>query len=131
MPPQADHTGLLGVLAGEAAFTAGDPWLDAVLATLEDNRALLEARLAGLTGIRWTPPGASYLGWLDCRDAGLVPDPAAALLRDGRLAVNPGLDYGSPGHGFVRLNFGTSTELVGEMADRMDAALAAAASAHA
>jgi hypothetical protein len=31
----------------------------------------------------------------------------------------------------VRLNFGTSTELVGEMADRMDAALAAAASAHA
>jgi cystathionine beta-lyase len=126
MPPQADHTGLLGVLASEVAFTACDEWLDGVIATLARNREILATQLAHTAGIRWIPPGASYLAWLDCREAGLEPHPAAALLRDGRLAVSPGHDYGPPGRGFVRLNFGTSSELVKDMAERIHAALAKA-----
>src|SRR5829696_8164100 len=41
VPSMTDHAGLLGVLAAEAAFTEGDEWLDAVLAQLDANRALL------------------------------------------------------------------------------------------
>ena len=75
-----DHTGLLGVLGAEAAFTDGDDWLDAVLNQLESNRALLVKRLAErLPEVAWTPPQASYLAWLDCRQLGLGDDPAEQL----------------------------------------------------
>lgn len=115
----SDHVGLLGVLAAEAAFTDGDPWLDALLAQLDQNRSLLGERLAAeLPGVCWTPPRASFIAWLDCRALDLGDDPAAAFLRHG-VALSPGLSYGSPGAGFARLNFGTSPELVSEMVRRM------------
>jgi cystathionine beta-lyase len=123
LPELADRVGLLGVVAAEAAFAHGDAWLDAVLRQLTDNRALLGERLAAeLPDVVWTPPQATYLAWLDCRALGLGDDPAATLLARGRVALSPGLDYGSTGAGFVRLNFGTSPELVAETVRRMAAA---------
>ena len=120
LPSQADHCGLLGVVAAEAAFADGDAWLDAVLEQLDANRALLGERLAeALPGVAWTPPEATYLAWLDCRALGLGDEPAAAFLERGRVALSRGLDYGRVGAGFVRLNFGTSRELVGETVRRM------------
>lgn len=115
----SDHVGLLGVLAAEAAFTDGDLWLDALLTQLDFNRSLLSERLAAeLPSVRWTPPQASFIAWLDCRGLGLGDDPAAAFLRHG-VALSPGLAYGSPGAGFARLNFGTSPRLVAEIVRRM------------
>jgi cystathionine beta-lyase len=120
LPPLADRAGLLGVVASEAAFRDGDEWLDALLARLDANRTLLAERLAAsLPEVVWTPPEATYLAWLDCRALGLGDDPAAAFLARGQVALSPGLHYGAAGAGFVRLNFGTSPELVGEMVTRM------------
>lgn len=114
-----DHVGLLGVVAAEAAFTYGDPWLDGLLVRLHANRSVLRERLAGeLPEIRWTPPGASFIAWLDCRELGFGEDPAAMFLRHG-VALSPGLAYGRTGAGFARLNFGTGPELLGEILDRM------------
>jgi len=114
-----DHVGLLGVIAAEAAFTHGDPWLDALLARLHANRSVLGDRLAKeLPEIGWTPPEASFIAWLDCRELGLGEDPAATFLRHG-VALSPGLAYGREGAGFVRLNFGTGPELLGKILDRM------------
>jgi cysteine-S-conjugate beta-lyase len=122
MPDLSDRAGLLGVIAAEAAFADGDAWLDAVLARLDANRALLGERLAAeLPEVRWTPPAATYLAWLDCRALGLGDDPAPHFLARGRVALSRGLDYGRPGAGFVRLNFGTSPELVAEAVARMAA----------
>jgi cystathionine beta-lyase len=73
--------------------------------------------------MEWTPPQASYLAWLDCRRLGLGDEPAAIFLERGRVALARGLDYGEQGSGFVRLNFGTSPELVTETVRRMKAAL--------
>ena len=124
VPSLTDHAGLLGVLAAEAAFADGDDWLDAVLAQLDANRTLLGALLpTALPGVRWTPPEATYLAWLDCRALGLGDDPAGAFLERGRVALSPGLDYGRSGAGHARLNFGTSPELVAEAVRRMTAAL--------
>ena len=90
MLPMTDHTGLLGVLGAEAAFTDGDDWLDAVLNQLESNRALLVKRLAErLPEVAWTPPQASYLAWLDCRQLGLGDDPAEQLNSRARIALSP------------------------------------------
>jgi cystathionine beta-lyase len=124
LPDLSDQVGLLRVLAAEAAFAESDEWLDAVLAQLDVNRSLLGERLtAEVPAIRWRPPMASYLAWLDCRELGLGDDPAETLLERGRLALSPGLDYGREGAGFARLNFGTSPELVAEAVRRIRSAL--------
>jgi cysteine-S-conjugate beta-lyase len=122
--PQHDHTGLLGEIAAEAAFRDGDAWLDAVLGQLERNRAQLHQELAErLPEIRWRPPQATYLAWLDCTRLGLGDEPAATFLDRGRVALGRGLDYGRPGAGYVRLNFATSPEHLSDAVTRMSAAL--------
>ncbi|HEY2444056.1 MAG TPA: aminotransferase class I/II-fold pyridoxal phosphate-dependent enzyme [Streptosporangiaceae bacterium] len=115
----------LGVLATIAAFREGVPWLDAVLAQLDHNRALLAKLLAThLPSVRYLPPEASFLAWLDCRALGL-DDPAARFLERGRVAVNPGPDYGDQGRGFIRLNMGTSPDMLQEILTRMGSAIGA------
>jgi cystathionine beta-lyase len=85
------------------------------------------ARLLGdhLPGVGYVPPEASFLAWLDCRALGLGEDPAEAFLTRGRVALSPGPGFGTPGHGFARLNMGTSPELMAEAVRRMAAAVPA------
>ena len=117
------RAGYLGAVAAEAAFREGDEWLDGVLETLAGNRRLLGELLAErLPGVRYAPPQASFLAWLDCRGLGLGDDPAAVFLERGRVALSRGLDFGPQGAGFARLNIGTSPELVEEAVTRMAAA---------
>jgi cystathionine beta-lyase len=115
-----ERSGLLGVHASVAAFSDDGPWLDALQVHLDRNRRLLADLLARrLPEIRYVPPEAGYLAWLDCTDLGLGDEPAAVFLADGRVALARGLDFGRPGAGFARLNFGTSRTLLTEIVDRM------------
>jgi cysteine-S-conjugate beta-lyase len=124
MPTSHDHCGLLGVIAAEAAFEHGDAWLDAVIDQLDANRSLLARTLIReLPKITWTPPQATYLAWLDCTGLGLGDEPAEAFLRNGRVALGRGLDYGPRGARHVRLNFATSPEHLTEIVARMTAGL--------
>ena len=117
--------GQLGVLGSVAAFADSLPWLDALLAQLDENRGLLARLLAEqLPGVRYVPPEASFLAWLDCRALGLGDDPAAAFLDRGRVALSAGPGFGTQGRGFARLNMGTSPELIAEAVRRMALALA-------
>jgi cystathionine beta-lyase len=110
----------LGVLASVAAFTEGLPWLDAALGQLDQNRALLADLLRErLPAVGYAQPQASFLAWLDCRALGLGDDPAAVFLDRGQVAVGHGPRFGSEGNGFVRLNIGTSPELIAEAVRRM------------
>jgi cystathionine beta-lyase len=119
------RAGLLGVVGTQAAFEHADAWLDDLLAALDANRARLTALLdEHLPAIAYRPPEASFLAWLDCRALGLGNDPAAAFLERGRVALVPGHEFGAPGRGFARLNFGTSEALLTEAVRRMAAAAA-------
>jgi cystathionine beta-lyase len=110
----------LGVLASVAAFTEGLPWLDAARHQLDQNRALLADLLRDrLPAVGYAQPQASFLAWLDCRALGLGDDPATAFLDKGQIAVSRGPAFGSQGSGFVRLNIGTSPELIAEAVRRM------------
>ena len=77
---------------------------------------------AHLPGVGYAPPQASFLAWLDCRDLGLGDDPSAVFLEQGNVALGHGPDFGTEGHGFARLNMGTSPELLAEAVRRMAAA---------
>lgn len=121
MPPEVSFgSGLLGVLASEIAFTDGVGWLDSLLAGLDHNRQRLAARLREeVPEIRYRPPDATYLAWLDCRELGLGDDPAQAFLDAGRLALGVGPTFGAPGNGFARLNFATRPDLIDEAVHRI------------
>ncbi len=126
MPTEAPfRCGNLGVLASVAAFDDGDAWLDALVQHLAGNRALLAELLADrLPQVRWTPPQASYLAWLDCR--AVADDPAGLFLDRGRVGLAPGPDFGEPGRGFARLTYGTTRAVLEESVARMAAAVARA-----
>ena len=114
----------LGVVASVAAFTSARPWLDAMLAQIDENRRLLTRLLAeSLPAIGYVPPEASFLTWLDCRRLGLGDDPSEAFLERGRVALSPGPHFGDQGRGYARLNIGTSPALIGEAVKRMAAAV--------
>jgi cystathionine beta-lyase len=122
--PQHDHASLLGEIAAEVAFRDGDDWLDAVISQLDRNRDQLQVDLATqLPQIRWRPPQATYLAWLDCTALNLGANPAEAFLNHGRVALGPGVNYGSIGRGHVRLNFATSPAHLTDAVKRMTATL--------
>ncbi|HET7456114.1 MAG TPA: aminotransferase class I/II-fold pyridoxal phosphate-dependent enzyme [Gemmatimonadaceae bacterium] len=125
-PERLERVGHLGVVATVAAFTEGGAWLDALVAHLGRNRALLTRLLAEeLPEVGWVPPEAGYLAWLDCRALGLGDDPARTFLTRGRVALTRGLEFGAGGAGFARLNMGTSSELLREAVRRMRAGVRA------
>jgi cysteine-S-conjugate beta-lyase len=116
--------GLFGVIASQAAFADGQSWLDGLLAGLDANRRLLAELLAvRLPAIGYRPPEGTYLAWLDCRRLDLPGEASAVFLQRGRVAVNPGRDFGPPGAGFVRLNLATHPDILTEAVERMAAAL--------
>jgi cysteine-S-conjugate beta-lyase len=113
----AHYFGAANVMAVEAtaaAWTAGDAWLQAVRGVLDENRHTLADLLAThLPGVRYTPPDATYLAWLDCRALGLGNDPAVTFRKRG-VELSPGPQFGVEGEGFVRLNFATSPAILAD-----------------
>jgi len=132
LPPETPyHAGHLGVLASRAAYGAGAAWRASVLEILDRNRRLLGELLAEhLPRVRYVPPSAGYLTWLDCRDLGFpaasAHDPAARFLESGRVALSPGPSFGTGGAHHARLNIATSRGLLEEAVRRMARAATAA-----
>ena len=141
MPEEVGHgASHLGVIAHTAALRGGAAWLDALLADLDANRALLGRLLAEhLPGVRYTPPEGTYLAWLDCRPLGLggadeelgggpgvvsdMAGPARLFLDRARVALSSGHVFGTGGAGHVRLNFATSQAILTEAVTRMGRAV--------
>jgi cystathionine beta-lyase len=113
---------VLGYVAMLAAYRDGQPWLDEALAYLEANRDHVVATVRReMPGVSVAPPEATYLAWLDCRQAGIPDnDPYTFFLGRAKVALNDGRTFGRGGEGHVRLNFGcpraTVTEGLGRMA---------------
>ncbi len=138
LPEEVSHgPSHLGILAHTAAFHHGEPWLDALLAGLAKNRALLQSLLTDhLPKVRWMPPEGTYLAWLDCRDLGLhhadgegpgivteLAGPARFFLDESKVALSSGHVFGPGGAGYVRLNFATSQANLTEAITRMGRAV--------
>ena len=121
MPPAVTwRASLFGAVASTAAYTQSSDWLDGLLITLDKNRKLVDDLIQSmLPGIRYRIPDFGYLAWLDMTSLGLGEDPAARILEKGKVALNGGILYGPKHKNFVRLNFGTSTELITEGFNRI------------
>ncbi|MBN8423171.1 aminotransferase class I/II-fold pyridoxal phosphate-dependent enzyme [Microbacterium esteraromaticum] len=115
------RTGQFGLLAAAAAFAPeSDEWLDGLLLTLDANRRLLGDLLADrLPEAQYRMPDAGYLGWIDLSALGWGANPAKRILREGKVALHFGPAFGAEGAGHVRLNFGTSPEIITEAIERI------------
>lgn len=122
MPAEVEwRTSLFGMLASTAALSPeSDAWLDGVLLTLDDNRALLGELLAEHTpGARYREPDAGYLAWVDLSARGLGENPATRILREAKVAFHFGPAFGAEGVGHVRVNFGCSADVLREAIARV------------
>jgi cysteine-S-conjugate beta-lyase len=122
-----DHfLGAINLMAAEATVAAwehGDEWLDAVVAHLDRNRSLLADLVAQfLPEVRYHPPAATYLAWLDCAELGLGSEPVQAF-REVGVELSDGNDFGPLGAGHVRVNFATSRDILVRIVTTMASAL--------
>lgn len=113
----------IGVAASTAAYGFGGSWRTGLLDQLDHRRHLLGELLAEeLPGVDYRAPEATFLAWIDCRGLGL-DDPADRFLRQGGVAVSDGPPFGRGNDQFIRLNFGTSAELLERIVRAMGAAI--------
>jgi cystathionine beta-lyase len=114
----------LGYAACEAAFRDSEPWRQALLAYLRDNRDHIAAFLEQhLPQVKMTPCEATYLAWLDVSALNLK-DPGYFFEQHG-VGLADGAQYGVPAGQFVRLNFGCPRATLTEALNRMKRAVAA------
>ena len=118
------HPNILGLHAALAAYQQGQAWLDNVLVYLESNRDFLYKTVADtLPGVTMWKPEGTYLGWLDCRDLDLDVSPHDFFLKEAKVGLNNGSNFGHGGKGFVRINFGCPRALLVEGLARMKTAI--------
>lgn len=124
-----DGASTLGIEAAIAAYTHGGPWLDELLVFLRGSRDYIDRELLpAVPGLRWSPPAATYLGWLDFTQAPALQgeDPSTWLLREAKVALNAGHDFDPGVERCARLNFGTSLAILEEFVTRVRTAVSRA-----
>jgi len=110
--------GYVGLIA---AYTHGESWRQQLLPVLRENLRLIESTLAEkLPKVKMPKMEATYLAWLDFRAYDLE-NPVAFFEGKG-IGLSNGMDFGAP-KGFLRFNFGCSTERVQQGLDLICAAL--------
>jgi len=121
------HVNVLGQTAALAAFR-DDPdvneWLTGLRSYLTENRdVLVDYVTARLPDLKTTVPQATYLGWLDCREAGIEGDPYEFFLQKAKIAFGDGGRFGPGGQGFIRVNFGCPRAYLIKALEQMEEAL--------
>ncbi|TBH21143.1 MalY/PatB family protein [Thermus thermamylovorans] len=109
---------VLAMAAWKAALEEGEAWLREVRGRLKANRDRVAA-WARAAGLGHFPPEGTYLAWLKTP----VPKAAAFFLREARVALNPGENFGEGYDRYVRLNFATYPEVLEEALRRLEKAL--------
>ena len=116
---------LLGFTAGLSAYTEAEDWLAELVTYLEGNRDFLfETIRRELPMLKMAKPEGTYLAWLDCSQAGIDGLPGEFFLKQAKVGLEEGKNFGRGGEGFVRLNFGCPRATLQEALERMKAALA-------
>lgn len=112
-------------IATMAAFKHGESWRQQMLRYLECNIRFIEEYCSNnIPQIRPLRPQASFLIWLDCRNLKLTHEELVDLfVNKAGLALNDGEMFNPGGEGFMRLNIGTSRDVLKEAMDRLSDAI--------
>ncbi|MFI2414771.1 MalY/PatB family protein [Streptomyces sp. NPDC018947] len=112
---------VLGMVAAEAAYTHGEPWLEDLLTYLRANHAHFARTVNSATSkVRVLPADSLYLAWMDCRGLGMDAESLNTfMLTKARLWLDKGQKFGIEGHGYMRVNLGCPRSTVDEAIGRL------------
>jgi cystathionine beta-lyase len=113
-----------GYVATETAFAQCGPWLEQLMATLEENLAMVCHFFdTQLPNVPYMKPQGTYLFWFDCSSLSLTDEELMNhFIHVGKIALNAGADYGPGGSQYMRLNFATPKVLIEEGLKRIKVA---------
>ena len=113
-----------GIEALISAYHEGAPWLEQLKVHLRSNISYVNSFLREhQIPIYAVPTEATFLMWLDCKEMNLPHDKLVDFfVYKARLGLNDGKSFGNSGEGFMRLNVGTSMEVLKEAMQRLHSA---------
>ncbi|HSM97596.1 MAG TPA: PatB family C-S lyase [Gallionella sp.] len=109
------------IVAFEAAYRNGAPWLDDLLGYLEVTYRMVHTFLQQhLPLIRLTAPEGTYLLWLDCRAMGLDDKQLNRFfVQQAKVGLSPGIIFGEQGSGFMRMNIAAPRSVIAEALEKI------------
>ena len=112
---------LMGMIACQAAYEHGGPWLDALLIYLEKNISYVREMVSkDFPGVRLVEPEGTYLLWLDFSGLGLSDIELREKIEKKCLVwLDHGTMFGSEGAGFQRINIACPKATLVEAFDRL------------
>lgn len=115
---------LFGMIASIAAYSKGHKWLDELVKYIRENVNIVEEYLKEhLPRIVPVHPEATYMIWLDCRKMGLNGKELQNFFtRKAGIGLNGGSVFGPGGEGFMRMNLGTTKDIVKKALDQINKA---------
>ena len=110
-----------GIEALIAAYQGGEGWLESLKVHLAENIAYVKAFLeSNHIPIKVVPTEATFLMWLDCKAMNLTQEALVDFfVNKAKLGLNDGASFGKAGEGFMRLNIGTSKDMLQEAMKRL------------
>lgn len=115
----------LGMVATQAAYEHGGPWLDQLKDYLEGNWQLLANMLAERTPeLQLIEAESTYLAWIDCRALGFDAWQLERFIEDeAKLWLDCGHIFGAGGDGFIRINIATQRSYLERAIDQLASAV--------
>lgn len=115
--------GSFGAAAQIAAYEQGEDWLEQLLAYLRGNAQYIREFIAErMPRVKYRPPEATYLAWLDFRDYGMDREQLWDFMcHKAWVATDDGPKFGpnGEGDGFQRLNFACPRQQLTQALERI------------
>ena len=110
-----------GLVAAEAAYCHGEPWLAELLEYIEGNFRYLQDYLTlHLPQLTVVPLEGTYLAWVNFGALGLGPARRSKLLKEAaKVWFNSGAMFGPEGADFERINIACPRDTLEEALERM------------
>ncbi len=119
------NTNIFGIVAQEAAYTKGEPWLEELLVYLRGNLRYLEDYVREkIPLLKVYPLEGTYLAWVDCGGLGMSDEALKEfMLRKARLWFDEGTMFGVGGSMFMRINLACTRNTLKEALTRLEKAV--------
>ncbi len=116
---------IFGLTAVKAAYTKGEPWMEAMLTYIRSNIENMKEYLAAhLPKVVMVETEGTYLVWLDFSAYGFTEDELEALIqKKAKLWLDGGTMFGPEGLGFQRVNMACSWSVLEKALDNLKSVL--------
>jgi len=116
---------IFGTVASIAAYSEGEEWLGELLEYLDKNvKYIMDYCREHIPEITPVRSEATYMMWLDCRKLGMNgKELQDFFVGKAGIGLNEGSAFGPGGEGFMRINIGTTLQIVSRAMGQIEKAI--------